>query len=366
MKKSVTLIRCIVGLLFIFSGLIKANDPLGLSYKMQEFFEAWSISGLNPMTYSLAIGMNALEILLGVAMIVGYRMRVFSWLILLLTIFFGFLTGYAALSGKFQSCGCFGDCLPLTPVQSFLKDLVLLALILVIFVHRKKIRPASGNKSVSVGILAVALLLGFAFQYYTLRHLPVLDCLPYKKGNHLLEQMKTPPGSIPDSFAITFKYKKADKIVEFDASHFPADFDSTYTYVDRYDKLVRKGNATPKITDFALKSADGIDETQAVLQQQGKYVLVFFKSFESWSDRQKGFMAVLNAAEEKGLTIMVATPAASAAAKILPDGVPIYGLDAVVEKTAARTDPTYFLMEGDLVVEKESYVDTDDFIQKLQ
>lgn len=365
MKKSVTLIRWIVGLLFIFSGLIKANDPLGLSYKMQEFFEAWSLSGLNPMTYSLAIGMNALEILLGVAMIVGYRMRIFSWLILLLTVFFGFLTGYAALSGKFQSCGCFGDCLPITPVQSFLKDLILLALILVIFVHRKKIQPAFANKSVSVGILAVALLLGFAFQYYTLRHLPVLDCLPYKKGNHLLEQMKTPPGAISDSFAITFKYKKAGKVVEFDANRFPADFDSSYTYVDRYDKLIRKGNAIPKITDFALKSAEGVDETQTILQQQGQYVLVLFKSFEHWSKRQEGFMAILNAAEQKGLTLMVATPAAAAAGKVLPKGVPIYELDAVVEKTAARTDPTYFLMEGDLVVEKESYADTEVFIQKL-
>lgn len=365
MKKSVTLIRWIVGLLFIFSGLIKANDPLGLSYKMQEFFEAWSMSGLNPMTFSLAIGMNVLEILLGVAMIVGYKMRIFSWLILLLTIFFGFLTGYAALSGKFQSCGCFGDCLPLTPVQSFLKDLVLLALILIIFVHRKSIQPDFTHKSIAVGILAGAIVLGFAFQYYTLRHLPVLDCLPYKKGNHLLEQMKMPPGAIPDSFAITFKYKKAGKIVEFDASHFPADFDSTYAYVDRYDKLIRKGNAIPKITDFALKSAAGTDETQTILQQQRQYVLVLFKSFENWPDRQKGFMAVLNAAEQKGLKVLVATPAAPAARKVLPKGVLVYELDAVVEKTAARTEPTYFLMEGDLVVEKKSYADTDDFMEKL-
>src|SRR5436190_18892107 len=115
MKKSLVVIRWIVGILFIFSGLIKANDPSGLSYKMQEFFEAWGWESLNNYTLSLSLIMNSFEVLAGVAVIVGWRMRLFSWLLLLLILFFCFLTAYAYLSGKIATCGCFGDCLPLTP-----------------------------------------------------------------------------------------------------------------------------------------------------------------------------------------------------------------------------------------------------------
>ena len=126
MKNVLLIIRWIVGVLFIFSGLVKANDPLGLSYKMQEFFEVWQLHGFNNYTLSLSIIMNVFEILAGVAVIVGWRMKLFSWLLLLLIIFFTFLTGYALFSGKIKTCGCFGDCLPLTPAQSFGKDIFLL------------------------------------------------------------------------------------------------------------------------------------------------------------------------------------------------------------------------------------------------
>src|SRR5882762_1685477 len=129
MKYLIAFARSLVGLLFIFSGLIKANDPLGLSYKMQEFFEVWGLTGLHVYTLALSIVMNVFEILAGVAVIIGLRMKMFSWLLLLLIIFFTFLTGYALFSGKIKTCGCFGDCLPLTPAQSFGKDLLLLVLI---------------------------------------------------------------------------------------------------------------------------------------------------------------------------------------------------------------------------------------------
>src|SRR6478735_4164733 len=142
MKTVLLIIRWIVGLLFIFSGLIKANDPLGLSYKMQEFFEVWGIHSLNDLTLPLAIIMNVFEIVAGVAVLIGWQMKIFSWLLLLLIVFFTFLTAYALFSGKIKTCGCFGDCLPLTPAQSFGKDIFLLVLILVLFATRKKIHSS--------------------------------------------------------------------------------------------------------------------------------------------------------------------------------------------------------------------------------
>src|SRR5689334_18417876 len=142
MRIFLNITRIIVGVLFIFSGLVKANDPLGLSYKMQEFFEVWGMTFLNHYTLAFSVMMIAFEIIAGVAVLVGWQMRLFSWLLLLLIIFFTFLTGYAYLSGKVRECGCFGDCIPLTADQSFMKDLGLLVLIGFLFYHRNKIKPA--------------------------------------------------------------------------------------------------------------------------------------------------------------------------------------------------------------------------------
>src|SRR5258707_15573137 len=129
MKYLIALIRSIVGILFIFSGLIKANDPLGLSYKMLEFFEAWNIHWLDNFTLTFSIGMIVFEIVAGVAVLLGWRMRLFSWLLLVLIIFFTFLTGDGLLSGKVRGFGCFGGWIPLTAGQSFSKDPVLVVLI---------------------------------------------------------------------------------------------------------------------------------------------------------------------------------------------------------------------------------------------
>ena len=91
MNVVITLIRIVVGLLFIFSGLVKANDPLGLSYKMQEFFEVWGVHGWNGVTLTSSVLMNAFEIIAGFALLIGWRIRLISWLLLILILFFTFL-----------------------------------------------------------------------------------------------------------------------------------------------------------------------------------------------------------------------------------------------------------------------------------
>src|ERR1700691_2640 len=141
MKILISIIRTLVGILFIFSGLVKADDPLGLSYKMQEFFQVWNFHWLDHFTLAFLIVMIVFEIVAGVAVLLGWRMKLFSWLLLLLIIFFTFLTGYAYLSGKVHECGCFGNCIPLTSGESFTKDMVLLILILFLFIYQNKIKP---------------------------------------------------------------------------------------------------------------------------------------------------------------------------------------------------------------------------------
>ena len=364
MKAVLNITRWIVGLLFIFSGLIKANDPLGLSYKMLEFFEAWGFHFLDNYTLVFAITMNLLEVLAGVAVIIGWRMKIVSWFLLLLILFFTFLTGYVLYSGKVKECGCFGDCIPMTGIQTFTKDLILLALILLIFFFRGQTGKALFKPRIAITLLVLGGLLTAGCQFYVLKHLPFLDCLPYKKGNDLLEQMKIPAGAVPDSFAITFRYQKNNKIVEFDKNHFPADFDSTYHFIDRYDQLVRKGNASAAIADFSLRTIDGADSTSSVLQHNEKYILFFVRDFTDINDWIQDFLLVKKITSEHHIPFYVITSQAEAAAAVIKD-VQIFKCDATVIKTAARANPSYFIMKGALILDKSSYTDVKELLLTL-
>jgi uncharacterized membrane protein YphA (DoxX/SURF4 family) len=233
MKAAVNIARVIVGLLFIFSGLVKANDPLGLSYKMQEFFELWHIEKFNSWTLLMSVLMNAFEIIAGFALLLGWRIKLFSWLLLLLIVFFTFLTGYTYVTGVPKNCGCFGDCLPISSKTSFLKDVVLTILIGFLCWKQKLIKPILAEKANTVAMLGITIF-SFGFQWYTLNYLPMVDCLPYKIGNNISEKMKIPANAVPDSTVITFVYKKDGKDVEFTADKFPADFNKdTYQFVNQ-------------------------------------------------------------------------------------------------------------------------------------
>jgi Predicted membrane protein len=362
MKTLLNITRIIVGVLFIFSGLVKANDPLGLSYKMQEFFEVWGWSFLDNYTLAMSVAMNAFEIIAGVAVLVGWQMRLFSWLLLLLIVFFTFLTGYALFSGKVRECGCFGDCIPLTADQSFIKDLVLLVLIGFIFWKRNTIRPAT-NKMYSLVILFFAVIFSFAFQWFVLLHLPVKDCLPYKVGNNIPEKMKNPPGSIPDSTVITFVYDKGGKEIEFTADKFPDDFDDeTYKFIKRYDKVVRKGNASPPIKDFALQTVYGNDTTLALLTEDKYQIYVFLKNgYSADGDWPTVLKAVKQSAAQKNIDgYLVSNIAIETLRGSAPDVFHTFTpllCDATAIKTAARANPTLFLVKNGTILNKWSYAD---------
>lgn len=364
MKTFLLIVRWVVGLLFIFSGLIKANDPLGLSYKMQEFFEVWGWDALNAYTLSFALLMNLFEVVAGVAVIIGWRMKLVSRLLLSLIVFFTFLTGYALFSGKIKTCGCFGDCIPLTAAQSFGKDIFLLILILVLLVTGKRIHSSFKSFTAIVWLLIVTAGTSVG-QWYVLAHLPIVDCLPYKKGNDIAEQMKTPAGAVPDSFSIVFTYQKNGRQLSFDQSNFPADFDSTYTFIDRKDKLVKKGNGLQaKIIDFSLQTLSGIDTTAAVFAQPNPYLLVMANHMENTDDWISGFAKVVPAARQKHLPIILVTADADKAVTLFPNTI-IVKCDATVIKTAARVTPTYFLMQQSIVLDKISYVDLDKILRKI-
>lgn len=375
MKSIVNILRIIVGVLFIFSGLVKANDPLGLAYKMQEFFEIWAQSGflpgfmhaLNDYALAFSVIMITFEIVAGVAVLVGWRMPLFSWLLLILIVFFTFLTGYAYLSGKFRSCGCFGDCIPLTPRASFIKDIFLTLFILIIFFYRNRIKPAM-PAFLSIAVIVISTLATIWMQWHVLRHLPFADCLPFQKGNSIPEKMKMPAGAIPDSSVITFVYEKGGQTIEFTSDNFPEDFDeSTYHFVKRYDKLVRKGNAEIPIKDFVLITLSGNDTTQALLATPGKAGLLFIKDDPgagAWLSNFKNLHTLLR---QKQIPVFVISNNVDAIAGYFTDmpSVTLLKCDVVPIKTAARVNPTFFLLNNGTILDKWGYPDFDDAMEMV-
>ncbi len=345
-------LRWTVGLLFIFSGLIKANDPLGLSYKMQEFFEVWGLAFLDDYSLAFSLFMNTFEIVAGVALIVKFPYKQTLWLLLGLIVFFTFLTGYALFSGKIKTCGCFGDCIPLTPKVSFIKDIILLLAILILLINHKKVK-SNINKALGIFILVISTSFVGYGQYYVLEHLPFIDCLPYKRGNDIKEQMKMPEGAIPDSVSIQMDFEKNGKTVSFDINQFPTDFDSTYVYKDRKEVLVQKGNGlTAKIVDFSLFTINKLDTTEALLNTKEPYVLLFAGKIDTGLPWGK----LIDAIKTKHAFVYLVTADMENATK-LNLSIPILIGDMTMIKTAARVWPSVVIMNGSTIMEKQSYID---------
>lgn len=361
MKITITIIRLFVGALFIFSGLVKANDPLGLAYKMEEFFQVWGAGGFLPglmrlleqQVLAFSIAMIILEVWLGLMLLLGVWKKFTLWFLLLLTVFFTFLTSYVLFSDKIKACGCFGDCIPLTPVQTFVKDIVLDVLILILLRFSSYIQPLWRNTGLwiaALGALATAFL-----QYYVLRNLPLRDCLPFKPGSDLLEARKMPKDAVFDKYDHFITYEKNGEKKEFALADAP---DSTWTYVSHRQVLVEKGrNNVPLINDFYLKDSAHIDVTEQVLNTQGRYYLYFVKDIQKTQNKWLSDVDALNKLRLKlRIPLFVVTPQPEAANRLLNDQyhyqIPILQVDGVAFKTAARTNPTLFVMNGPVVQQK--------------
>ena len=177
MKFVVNISRLLVGVLFIISGFIKANDPLGFSYKLEEYFTVFGWDFFKPFALFLSVAITVFEIICGVAVLLGSRMKLFAWLLMLMIVFFTFLTFYSAYFNKVTDCGCFGDALHLTPWQSFTKDVILFIFILPIFINRKEIKPLLSAKADNISIgLSTAISLWFNIN--CMQHLPMIDFRP--------------------------------------------------------------------------------------------------------------------------------------------------------------------------------------------
>lgn len=362
-------IRVFVGILFIFSGLIKANDPSGLAYKMQEYFEVWGMAGWSSYSLTFSVLMIAFEIVAGVALLLGYFYRLVSFLLFLLMLFFTYLTAYAVFSGKIKECGCFGDCIPLQAKQSFYKDLILLALSIILLLGRKQILPLFKRKT-NTFLIILSVLFSFGIQWWTLNHLPFFDCLPFKQGNNIWEKMQKPEGSYPDEFATIYKMenivtKETKEITDQEYLDSGIWEDTTWVIQgEPITKLTKKGNDTPPIQDFqVIGPEDGEDYTKALLKEPG-YNFVFFlrdpltakennmadlrELIEKCNKNNVGFFILASGSKDDTEDFLKRNKL---------EEVAYFTVDATASKTAMRTNPGLMLIKAGTVKGKWSYLD---------
>ena len=361
MKYFLWLLRIVVGVLFIFSGLVKANDPLGLSYKMEEFFDVLQLTFLSHYALAFSILMIVFEIVSGVALVLGYAYKVFSFLMLLLIAFFTFLTAFALYSGKIKECGCFGDCIKISNTDTFYKDVALLIMIVILFVYRNKIQPIfKGYIGTSVMILAT--VFSFGMQWWVMEHLPLHDCLPYKVNNNIWQKMQIPAGAIPDQFETVMIYEKNGVKKEFNMTNYPWQ-DSTWVFVDRKDKLIKKGNAEAEIKDFTITDYQGGDHTKEILQAPGYTFLLFIKDPDkARGDNADVLKQLYEATVKLNIPFYAVCSSNEQSAKALQQkwnlgDMPIYVLDGTASKTAMRSNPGLMLLEQGTVRAKWSFRD---------
>ncbi len=347
--------RYAVGALFIFSGIIKVNDPVGTQIKLTEYFEVFAVdiasffSWFIPATLFLSVFLSVLEVVLGVALIIGYRMRITAWTLLVIIVFFSFLTFYSAYFNKVTDCGCFGDAIKLTPWQSFYKDIILLVFIGIIFWQKEKYEPVF--KDWFKGYFGEVKIIGAtifmtAVAIYAIRHLPLIDFRAYKEGNHL-------PSLMENSEPLKYIYimEKDGKRFEFET--YPTE--PGYEYIDA--KLVNP-EAAAKITDLNVWEGD-TDYTDELLR--GNKLIIIIHQVEKTSlkkiDRLRN-LTYDNPAFDTWILTSSGYETFEGFRHKNQLAAPYFFADATVLKTMVRSNPGVILLQDGTVLKKWHFNDT--------
>ena len=360
MKVLVGVSRIFVGVLFIISGLIKLNDPVGFSFKLGDYFapEVLNLPFLEPYALVIAVLVVILEVLLGVMLIVGYAKKFTLWSLLLMIVFFTFLTFYSAYFNKVTDCGCFGDALKLTPWESFSKDVVLLVLILVLYKGSRYIQPffSKGVRSITVFIsLILCLWLGL----HVLEHLPVIDFRAYKVGTNITKGMQTPANAPRAVYQYNWSFDvNGQQKTVINRGEDPK-IDGTLLGVET--SVLQKGYEPP-IHDFSIER-DGTDYTTQMLEEEHLLVVIAYNLNVAQND---GFIAIKEATDtalEKGYTVIgisaSSTPETEKLAAKYDLDFKFYFCDMTALKTIIRSNPSIMSLEKGTILQKLHFNDVD-------
>jgi len=394
--------RLLVGSLLIISGIIKANDALGFSYKLIEYFTdgILGMEFLQPYTLVMAASICILEILLGVALIFGLKAKLTTTLNVLMMLFFTFLTFYSAYYDKVKDCGCFGDALKLTPWESFTKDVVLLFFSVILFLFRKQIFPNKNREDLkyvvpslllialfSVGVtgwwfpvlfsimvyilmliikrfdksqwrlVSLSLIASLIFTVYCYNHLPIKDFRAFKVNASIAEGMVVPADALPAIIEYTWIIEK-DGVKKTYVGDYPTIEGGEL--VGSSSKIIREA-VEPKIHDFMIEGE--ADDTELFLSKDDVLVVVAYDFAKSSDEGFKAIKKVTDEAVKKGYTVigMTAETPESRIAKIAEYDLnfQFYFCDGTTLKTIVRANPGVFEMDKAIIKQKFHWNDID-------
>lgn len=352
--------RIFVGVLFIISGFIKLNDPVGFSFKLEEYFSqgVLDLPLFEPHALTISIIVVIFEVLVGIMLLVGFRVKFTVWSLLLMIIGFTFLTFYSAYFNKVTDCGCFGDAIKLTPWESFTKDVVLLVLIVILFVGRRWITPWF-NPNVQRMITAAGLLFCGLYVIYVLRHLPVIDFRPYKIGANIEEGMSVPddaPKAIIE-YAWKFKTAEGEKVVVTLGDYPQLDGE----FIGAETTEIQKGYEPP-VHDFTIEQ-EGEDFASTLLQEPKLVMVIAYDLRKTDHGAYAEIKEATERALQKGYKVigMSASNELQTAELVKQHQLDFgfYFTDETTLKTIVRSNPGVLVLEKGTIVEKVHFNDVD-------
>ncbi|EPR72532.1 hypothetical protein ADIWIN_2422 [Winogradskyella psychrotolerans RS-3] len=361
MKYIVHLSRIFTGILFIISGFIKLNDPLGFSYKLEEYFgsDVLNLEFLIPYALGISVIVVVFEVVLGVFLLIGYKPKFTVWSLLLMIVFFTFLTFYSAYFDKVKDCGCFGDALKLTPWESFTKDVVLLVLTLILFFGVKHIKPLFSKLPMTV-IALLSFIVSLWFGYHVLMHLPSIDFRAYAIDKNLPEEMAVPEDAQKPILEYTWIFNVNGEEQEFVTNGSYPSVDGEYVGVET--KTIDEGYI-PAIQDFSIESDDE-DLTGYFLEQEKLMMVTMYNVTKGEAEGMAKLKSFTDEAINKGYTVIGLSSSGAAdkaqAKAAYNFNFDIYLCDEKVVKTIVRANPGIIILNKGTVVNKAHWNDIED------
>lgn len=349
--------RFLLGVIFIFSGFVKAVDPLGFYYKIQDYLTAFGMISWFPSFLPLFLGiiLSAVEFSVGVFLFLGIRKNTASVLALLLMAIMTPLTLYLAYANPVSDCGCFGDAWVLTNWQTFGKNIVLLVAAISVF-RRKGLLVRFITPKMEWMISTYTFLFVFALSFYCLGNLPILDFRPYKIGTNIKEGMEIPKDAKPSVFESRFVLEKDGKQQEFTLENYP---DSTWKFIEARTILKEKGYEPP-IHDFSMVSVEtGEDITDTILTSKGYIFLLVAHRIEAADDSNIDLInEIYDYSIERGYGFYALTSSPEKEIELWRDKTgaeyPFCLMDDITLKTIIRSNPGLLLIKDGTILNKWS------------
>ena len=369
---AVNICRFILAVTFIFSGYVKAIDPLGTLYKLKDYAAAMALNDILPdwALVIVAIALGALEFSLGVFMLFAVRRHMVSKLTLALMSVMTALTVWIYIADPVKDCGCFGDALKLTNGETLLKNIVLIACAtLVAWRPVDMARFISRTNQWIVRYYTITYIV--VTSVYCLYTLPIFDFRPYRVGTNIKQGMEIPEGAEQPEFESTFILRKNGVTREFTLDNYP---DSTWEYVDTKTVQTKKGYEPP-IHDFAITTNDtGEDITEQVLTKKGYTFLLVSPRLAVADDSNFGDIdQIYEYAEENGVDFFCLTASTNEDIErwreLTGAEYTFCNADETTLKTMIRSNPGLILLKDGTIIGKWSHnalPQTDDLTAPLE